>query len=155
MTHVREHELVWIVTYQFAEYVRTGDPSECLVGYGPYLVDRVDGGLQSIGALSAHTSAWEADYRSRIRKMATRTAVDDLHDEMRRTAATRGHIFAMHVLRQKVPALALAEAVEYVHALQTGSAPSHLVTISTKTLVPELDPVLSVHTIRPGPHATG
>jgi hypothetical protein len=155
VTHVEEHELAWVVSYQSAEYVRTGDPSQMLVGNGPFLVDRVDGGLHSIGVVSAHTGAWEEDYRSRIRKTASRTAVDDLHDELRQTAANRGRIFAMHVLRQKVPALAHAEVIEYVNALQSGSAPAHLVVISTKALVPELDPVLSVHTIQPGQHPTG
>jgi hypothetical protein len=152
VTHVEEHELAWIVSYQSAEYVRTGDPAQLLVGNGPFLVDRFDGGLHSIGVVSSVTEAWEADYRTRIRKMATRTAVDDLHDEIRQMTATRGRIFAMHVLRQKVPALAHAEAIEYVNALQSGSAPAHLVAISTKTLVPELDPVLSVHTIQQGQH---
>ncbi|WP_406469852.1 YrhB domain-containing protein [Streptomyces sp. NBC_01615] len=155
VAHVEEHELAWIVSYQSAEYVRTGDPAQLLVGNGPFLVDRVDGGLHSIGVVSSVTGAWEADYRTRIRKMATRTAVDDLHDEIRQTTATRGRIFAMHVLRQKVPALAHAEVIEYVNALQSGSAQAHLVAISTKTLVPELNPVLSVHTIQTGQHPSG
>ncbi|WP_438490124.1 YrhB domain-containing protein [Streptomyces sp. S186] len=150
VAHVEEHELAWIVYYQSAEYVRTGDPSRLLVGNGPYLVDRVDGGLHSIGVASAITGAWEADYRTRIRKTATRTAVDDLHDEIRQTTATHGRIFAMRVLRQKVPALAPAEVVEYVNALQSGSAPPPLVAIATKALVPEPAPVLSVHTIQNG-----
>ncbi|MGW0574754.1 YrhB domain-containing protein [Streptomyces sp. NPDC002920] len=152
VAHVEEHELAWIVSYQSAEYVRTGDPSQLLVGNGPFLVDRVDGGLHSIGVVSAVTGAWESDYRTRVRGMTTRTAVDDLHDELRQTTATRGRIFAMHVLRQKVPALAHAEVIEYVNALRSGSAPAHLVAIAAKTLVPELDPVLSVHTIQPGQH---
>ncbi|MER5435774.1 YrhB domain-containing protein [Streptomyces sp. NPDC002588] len=155
VTHVEEHELAWIVSYQSAEYVRTGDTSQLLVGNGPFLVDRVDGGLHSIGVVSAHTGAWEEDYRIRIRKTATRTAVDDLHDEIRQTAGTRGRIFAMHVLRQKVAVLTHAEVVEYVNALQSGSAPAHLVAISTKALVPELDPVLSVHTVQAGQRTTG
>lgn len=75
-----------------------------MLGGGPFLVDRVDSGLHSIGVLSAVTGAWESDYRTRIRKMATRTAVDNLHDEIRQTSATRRRISAMHVLRQKVPA---------------------------------------------------
>ncbi|MFJ8313297.1 MULTISPECIES: YrhB domain-containing protein [unclassified Streptomyces] len=154
VAHVGEHELAWVVSYQSAEYVRTGDPTHLLVGNGPFLVDRVDGGLHSIGVVSAVTGAWESDYRTRIRGMTTRTAVDDLHDELRQTAAARGRIFAMHVLRQKVPALAHAEVIEYVNALRSGSAPARLVASAAKTLVPEPDPVLSVHTIQPGKHPT-
>ncbi len=67
VAHVEEHELAWIVSYQSAEYVRTGDPSHLLVGNGPFLVDRMDGGLHSIGVVSAVTRAWESDYRTRIR----------------------------------------------------------------------------------------
>ncbi|MER5562122.1 YrhB domain-containing protein [Streptomyces sp. NPDC002506] len=146
-----EHELVWIVYYQSAEYLRTGDLDQMLGGNGPYLVDRVDGSLHQIGSTSAITGAWEADYRSRIRKIPTRTAVDDLHDEIRRTAAAQGRIIAMHVLRIRVPELAHAEVIEYVTALQVGPAPSHLVAIVTNTLVPPLDPVLTVRTIHPEP----
>ncbi|MFF2732627.1 YrhB domain-containing protein [Streptomyces sp. NPDC058008] len=97
-----EHELVWIVYYQSAEYLRTGDLSHMLGGNGPYLVDLVDGGLHQIGPVSYVTGAWEVDYRSRIRKMVTWTAVDDLHDEIRQTAVARGRIIAMHLLRQRV-----------------------------------------------------
>ncbi|MFJ9432064.1 YrhB domain-containing protein [Streptomyces sp. NPDC101490] len=154
VAHVREHELAWIVSYQSAEYLRTSNPSDLLVGNGPFLVDRVDGGLHSIGVVSAVTGAWETDYRTRIRGMATRTAVDELHDEIRQMTATRGRILAMHVLRQKVPALAHAEAIEYVDALRSGSVSAHLVAIATRTLVPEPDPVLSVCTIQPGQHTS-
>ncbi|MFE3206479.1 YrhB domain-containing protein [Embleya sp. NPDC059237] len=150
VAHVEEHELAWIVSYQSAEYVRTGDPSQMLVGNGPFLVDRIDGGLHSVGVVSAVTGAWESDYRTRIRKMPTRTAVDDLHDEIRQMATTRGRIFAMHALRQRVPSLAHAEVIEYVTALQSGPAPARLVATATKTLVPELNPVLRVRTIRQG-----
>lgn len=87
---VREHELVWIVSYQSAEYVRTGDPSRMLAGGGPYLVDRVDGGLHSIGVVSAKVGIGEDDYRRGVRGMALRTSVDDLHDEVLESAGSRG-----------------------------------------------------------------
>jgi hypothetical protein len=145
-----EHELVWIVYYQSAEYLRTGDLSHMLGGNGPYLVDLVDGGLHQIGPVSYVTGAWEVDYRSRIRKMVTRTAVDELHDEIRQTAVAQGRILAMHLLRQRVPELAHGEVIEYVTALQTGPAPPRLVDAATRALVPALDPILAVRTIRSG-----
>ncbi|WP_045694028.1 YrhB domain-containing protein [Streptomyces rubellomurinus] len=143
----KEHELVWIVYYQTAEYLRTGDPGQVLGGNGPYLVDRLDGGLHQIGPVAAVTGEWELDYRTRIRKMTTRTAVDELHENIRRTAAADGRIVAMHLLRQRVQTLTHAQVIEYVTALQAGTAPPHLVDIATKALVPALDPVLSVRTI--------
>ncbi|MFD8287723.1 YrhB domain-containing protein [Streptomyces lavendulae] len=147
---VKAHELVWIVYYETAEYLRTRNPSQRLGGNGPYLVDRIDGGLHLIGPVSYLTGDWEADYRRHIRKEPVRTAVDDLHDELRRATAGRGRIPAMRLLRQRVPTLTHAEAIEYVTALQSGPAPQHLVDAATKTLVPPLDPVLSVRTIHPG-----
>ncbi|WP_371656830.1 MULTISPECIES: YrhB domain-containing protein [unclassified Streptomyces] len=147
---VEAHELVWIVSYQTEEYLRTRDPGQLLGGNGPYLVDRIDGGLHQIGPVSYATGEWEADYRQRIRKEPTRTAVDDLHDELRRATADQGRIIAMHLLRQRVPSLTHAEVIEYVTALQAGPAPEHLVAAATKTLVPPLDPVLSVETMHAG-----
>lgn len=44
VVHVEEHELVWIVYWQSVEFMRTRNPSAMLIGNGPYLVDRIDGG---------------------------------------------------------------------------------------------------------------
>ncbi|WP_449351640.1 YrhB domain-containing protein [Streptomyces shaanxiensis] len=86
---VEEHELVWIVYWQSETFVRTRKTEDMLVGNGPYLVDRVNGGLHQIGVLSAHTGEWETDYRARIRGLPVRTETDDLHDALRTIAAAR------------------------------------------------------------------
>ncbi|WP_426402814.1 YrhB domain-containing protein [Streptomyces sp. R-07] len=148
VSHVEQHELVWIVSWTSEEYLRTRNPDFALAGNGPYLVDRVDGSLHQIGVVSAVTDAWEADYRVRIRRQVTRTAVDDLHDEVRAVADARGRVHAMHTLRQKVPVLSHAQIIEYVTALQHGDAPAHLVEVSSRELAPPTDPFLSVVTIR-------
>ncbi len=54
---VEEHELVWIVSWTSEEFVRTRNPEFMLAGNGPYLVDRVDGGLHQIGVVSAVTGS--------------------------------------------------------------------------------------------------
>lgn len=77
-----------------------------------------------------------------------RTAVDDLHDEVRAAANARGRVHAMLVLRQRMPVLAHDQIVEYVIALQEGSVPAHLVEIATRALVPPTDPGSSVVTLR-------
>lgn len=100
-----------------------------LVGGGPYLVDRVDAGLHEIGVVSAVTGAWEADYRSRIRGLAQRTAVDELHDEVRATATARGRIHAMRALRERLPTLTPADALAYVSGLRQGDVPARLVVL--------------------------
>ncbi|MEU3526475.1 YrhB domain-containing protein [Streptomyces sp. NPDC038707] len=153
VSHIQRHELVWIISWTSEEYLRTGNSDFVLAGNGPYLVDRVDGSLHQISVVSAVTDAWETDYRVRIRRQvtqgqATRTAVDDLHDEVRAVAGARGRVHAMHTLRQRVPVLSHAQSIEYVTALQHGDAPAHLVEVSSRELVPPTEPDLSVVTIR-------
>ncbi|MEU5582542.1 YrhB domain-containing protein [Streptomyces huasconensis] len=150
VAEVERHELVWIVSWTSEAYLRTGDPRFLVIGSGPYLVDRLDGSLHEIGVLSAVTGAWEADYRVRMRGQVLRTAVDDLHDEIRAVAGTRGRVPAMRVLRQRVPALSPTQVNEYVTALGDGDGdvPAHLADVATAQLVPPADPVLSVRTIR-------
>ncbi|MFE2977637.1 YrhB domain-containing protein [Streptomyces sp. NPDC059258] len=145
---VEEHELVWIVSWTSEEFVRTGNPEFVLAGNGPYLVDRVDGGLHQIGVVSAVTGEWEADYRARIRGLPVRTEVDDLHDALREVAAARGRLHAVRMLRRRLPTLSPAEALAYVSAWPAGDAPAHLVAAVTRELVEPLNPVLMVKTIR-------
>ncbi|WP_435975668.1 YrhB domain-containing protein [Streptomyces sp. Qhu_M48] len=148
VSHVERHDLVWTVSWTSEEYLRTRNPDFMLAGNGPYLVDRVDGSLHQIGVVAAVTGEWEADYRARIRGQVTRTAVDDLHDEVRTVANARGRVHAMHALRRRVPVLSHAQIVEYVTALQHGEAPAHLVEVASGELVPPTDSVMSVVTIR-------
>ncbi|MFI2371704.1 YrhB domain-containing protein [Streptomyces sp. NPDC018833] len=150
VVHVEEHELVWIIDWQSEEFVRTRNPEAMLAGNGPYLVDRIDGGLHQIGVVSAMGGEWEADYRVRIRGLAVRTAVDDLHDEVRAVAATHGRMQSVRTLRQRLPVLSPAQALAYLSALLDGDAPAHLVAVAVEQLVEPINPVLAVATIRPG-----
>lgn len=147
---VEEHELVWKVYWQSEEYARTRDPATMLVGHGPYLVDRIDGGLHVIGVVSAIEGAWETDYRVRVRGQAVHTPVDDLHDEMREAAAVRGRMQAVRILRQRLPMLSPSQALEYVSALLHADAPAHLVAIAVEQLIEPMNTVLAVKTIRQG-----
>ncbi|MFI1726723.1 YrhB domain-containing protein [Streptomyces sp. NPDC020489] len=150
VVRIEEHELVWIVSWQSEEFVRTRNSKYALIGDGPYLVDRADGGLHQIGVVSAVTGEWEADYRARIRGLPVRTAVDDLHAALRGVAATRGRMRAVRTLRQRLPVLSPAEAIDYVSALLEGDTPARLVAVATRELVEPLNPVLAVRTILSG-----
>ncbi|WP_322942228.1 YrhB domain-containing protein [Actinacidiphila yeochonensis] len=88
--HVERRELVRIVVRTSEEYPRTRNPDFPLAGNGPFRVDRLDGNPRRTGAVSALTVRGEADYRARVRGQAARTAVDDLHDEVRAVADARG-----------------------------------------------------------------
>ncbi|MGW6270100.1 YrhB domain-containing protein [Streptomyces sp. NPDC055060] len=147
---VEEHELVWIVSWQSEEFARTQNVRHMLIGGGPYLVDRIDGGLHEIGVASFVTGEWETDYRARIRGLPVRTAVDELHDALREVAAVRGRMHAARTLRQRLPALSPAEAIAYVTALLHGEVPAHLAAIASTELVEPLNPVLAVTTVRAG-----
>ncbi|MFD7865670.1 YrhB domain-containing protein [Streptomyces sp. NPDC059783] len=148
VARVERHELAWVISWTSEEYLRTRNPRFRLAGNGPYLVDRRDGSLHRVGVVSAVTEAWVVDYRVRIRGQAIRTAVDDLHDEVRAVAAARGRIHAMHALRRSLPVLTHAQVIEYVTALHDGDPPKHLEDVANRELVPPVDPVLSVKTIR-------
>ncbi|MFE4627452.1 YrhB domain-containing protein [Streptomyces mirabilis] len=150
VAHVEEHELVWIIYWQSVEFMCTRNPSAMLIGNGPYLVDRTDGGLHQIGVVSAMGGEWEADYRVRIRGLAIRTPVDDLHDEICEVTATRGRMQAVRTLRQRLPVLSPAQALKYVSGLRDGDAPAHLVAVAAEQLVEPINPVLAVKTIRQG-----
>ncbi|MEV7119694.1 YrhB domain-containing protein [Kitasatospora griseola] len=151
---VTEHELVWIVGWSTEEFARTRDRRYLVVGGGPYLVDRLDGSLHAIGAVSAMFGDWEDDYRSRIRGLPVR-AVDDLHRAVREAAATQGILPSVRALRRSVPVLPPVSALGYVRALQDGDAPAHLVAVVTRELVGPFNPVLGVETVRAGSPGVG
>ncbi|MEU4167031.1 YrhB domain-containing protein [Streptomyces sp. NPDC026665] len=115
---VTEHELVWIVAWQSEEFLRTGDSRHALVGTGPYLVDKEDGSLHRIALVDAVTGAWEDNYRTRVKGQHIPGPVDELHDELRTVAGTRGRIHALRLLRRHVPAFGIGDAAAYVDALQ-------------------------------------
>ncbi|WP_331728270.1 YrhB domain-containing protein [Streptomyces sp. NBC_00158] len=142
---VDEHELVWKVYVQSEEYARTREPRSMLVGHGPYLVDRVDGGLHRIGAVSEVQGAWEEDYRGRIRGLPVRTALDDLHEELRtEAAAPGGSAAAARVLCWKVDGLSPADARAYVTGLLDGDVPARLLAVARQQLVKPVSRVLAV-----------
>ncbi|NEC08796.1 YrhB domain-containing protein [Streptomyces sp. SID7909] len=147
---VEEHELVWIVHWQSVEYLRTESFKDMLLGNGPYLVDRVDGGLHRIGVVSAVSGAWQDDYRGRIRGLPVRTAVDELHDAVRAAAAEHGRLHAMRMLRRKLPGMSPSAAANYVRTLLDGEPPAHFVAAATAELVEPINPVEMVETVRPG-----
>ncbi|KWT58986.1 hypothetical protein ADL21_26380 [Streptomyces albus subsp. albus] len=147
VTGAEEHELVWIVSFQSAEFVRSGY-RDFFVGHGPYLVDRVDGSVHAVGSAAVPGRKWEQDYRTRIRGLPVRTAVDALHEELRATLTAHGRIPAMRLLRTRVPALSPTQAATYTTALHSGPPPAPLADIVTKSLVPEPNPVYGVWTVR-------
>lgn len=137
VARVQRHELGWIIAWQSEEYARTGDSSHALVGNGPYLVDGKDGSLHQIAVVDFVTGAWEADYRARVRGERPRGPVDELASEIRAVAVEHGRVHALRLLRQRVPALGIAEAKTYLTAVEAGAAPpAALVALAEEALLP-------------------
>ncbi|MFD4139320.1 YrhB domain-containing protein [Streptomyces sp. NPDC058572] len=132
---VTHHELGWIIGHQSAEYLRTGNGSHALAGNGPYLVDGNDGSVHRIAAVDLVTGAWEDDHRVRYRGEDLPQPLDDLVAELLQTAATRGRVHAVRLLRQRVPAFTVAEAQSCVTALEARDAfPSALAVRAAEAL---------------------
>ncbi|WP_260696786.1 hypothetical protein [Streptomyces sp. 130] len=60
------------------------------------------------------------DSHGRIRGLPVRTAVDDLHDAARATAAEHGRLHAVRLLRRKLPGLPPSDAAGYARTLLDG-----------------------------------
>ncbi|MFD6331249.1 hypothetical protein ACFWGI_16955 [Streptomyces niveus] len=90
---MEEHELlVWIVATRPRSTSEPGTRTRFSSATAHTWSTEIDGGLHQIGPVSYVTGEWEADYRKRIRKEPARTAVNDLHDEVRQAAAEQGRI---------------------------------------------------------------
>ncbi|GAB7051049.1 YrhB domain-containing protein [Catenuloplanes indicus] len=117
---VRRHALGWLVSWQSAEYIRTGDPGRMLVGHGPYLVDQEDGSIHHIPVTTFVAEAWEELYREQVKGMAPPDALlDAVRDLITRESGTA----ALRHLRRNAPRLSLREAKAYVDAVRAGDEP--------------------------------
>lgn len=56
----------------------------------------------------------------------------------------------MRILRVRLPMLMPTEVLAYVTGLRQGDAPARLEAVATGALVPPVDPVFAVTSIRPG-----
>ncbi|MFF5706592.1 YrhB domain-containing protein [Streptomyces sp. NPDC012794] len=64
---VKEHALGWLVFWNSAEYARSRDLRDLLVGGGPYLVDRYDGSVHHIPVTTWVGGDWEELYLRQIK----------------------------------------------------------------------------------------
>ncbi|MEO3787181.1 YrhB domain-containing protein [Actinocorallia sp. B10E7] len=144
---VEEHELVWLVHWDSDTWLRTRDPKHRIGGGGPYLVDREDGSIHTIHAVTAINDEWESDYRYRVKGLPRPTGPDLMAIEVGQILVQHGKIAAMHHLRRTAPRLTRAQAQTYVSAIQAGQAPPADLAALTAPEPTELDPVLQVRTI--------
>ncbi|MEW1929905.1 YrhB domain-containing protein [Streptomyces sp. NPDC088360] len=118
---VEEHAVGWLVFWNSAEYARTRDPRDNLVGSGPYLVDRYDGSIHHIPTTTWLAEDWEELYLRQIKGVR---APDPLATSARALLNSAGVVAAMSRLRKQAPRLSLQEARTYVMAVRDGAKPS-------------------------------
>ncbi|MFD0009176.1 YrhB domain-containing protein [Streptomyces sp. NPDC127178] len=95
---VEEHAVGWLVFWNSAEYARTRDPRDNLVGSGRYLVDRYDGSIHHIPATTWIAEDWEELYLRQIKGVR---APDPLAASVRALVDSAGVVAAMSHLRKQ------------------------------------------------------
>ncbi|MFC8453564.1 YrhB domain-containing protein [Kitasatospora sp. NPDC057223] len=139
---VEERAVGWLVYWNSAEYARTRDPRDSLIGSGPYLVDRHDGSIHHIPATTWIAKNWEEFYLQQIKGIRP---PDPLASSVRALLHSAGVVAAMIHLRKQAPLLSLLEARAYVDALQGGAEPSE--ELAGRTRTQERCPRLSIETL--------
>ncbi|MFF1908588.1 YrhB domain-containing protein [Kitasatospora sp. NPDC058218] len=138
---VEEHAVGWLVFWNSAEYARTRDLRDNLVGSGPYLVDRHDGSIHHVPATTM-AEDWEELYLRQIKGVRM---PDPLAASVRALVNSAGVVAAMSHLRQQAPRLSLQEARTYVMAVRDGAEPSE--ELADRTREEESRPPLSIETL--------
>ena len=129
IVRVTEYAVGWLITYQSAEYVRTGVFTTALVGNGPYLVDRYDGSMHRVPVTTLGVN-WQEMYLEQVKGI---TPPDPLLLAVRDIARRDGAVAAMRHLRRKAPRFTAQEAKEYVDAVRNGQEPAAELTRRTRT----------------------
>ncbi|MET8627045.1 YrhB domain-containing protein [Kitasatospora sp. NPDC004669] len=148
--HVEEHALGWVVSWNTAEFARTRDLKDRLVGSGPYLVDRQDGSIHHIPVTTWVTDGWEALYLRQIKGIRP---PDPLASTVRELARSAGPVAAMAHLRRRAPRLSLHQARAYLLAVRHGAEPPEELADLTEEEVS--CPLLPIETLRRAPGADG
>ncbi|MFD3546144.1 YrhB domain-containing protein [Streptomyces sp. NPDC058655] len=118
---VERHALGWLISCQSPEYARTGLSRDALAGHGPFLVDALDGSLHMVHAQFCDGDReWEDQYRQKVRGDLPPRELDarvrQLTDLGRRGDAFRA-------VRRAPGGLSPADALRFVDAIASGSAP--------------------------------
>ncbi|MFJ9695588.1 YrhB domain-containing protein [Kitasatospora sp. NPDC101183] len=145
--HVSKHEFGWIVTWNTAEFKRTRNVRDALIGSGPFLVDGGDGSIHHIPTTTYMDESWERLYLHQIKGIRP---PDPLLTAVRVLVESAGPVAAMHHLRKQAPKLSLAQARAYVDALRDGAVPPE--DLLDLTLEEERCPPLPIGTLA-GPAA--
>ncbi|GGV48302.1 hypothetical protein GCM10010495_77630 [Kitasatospora herbaricolor] len=128
-----EHAVGWLVFWNTAEYARSRDLNDNLVGSGPYLVDRQDGSIHHIPATTWVAEDWEDLYLRQIKGIRQ---PDPLASSVGALVESTGVVAAMRHLRKHAPRLRPQEARAYVTAVRDGAEPSDELASLTQSVEP-------------------
>ncbi|MFD7787593.1 YrhB domain-containing protein [Streptomyces nojiriensis] len=119
--HVEEYEVGWLTFWNTAEYARTRDVSDSLMGGGGHcLVDRQDGSIHYVPAAWWLDEGWQEQYLLQTRGARP---PDALAAAVRELANSAGVVAAMSHLRKQAPRLSLRQAKVYVATVRDGAEP--------------------------------
>lgn len=118
---VERHELGWLVVCQSPQFARTRDLRDAFVGYGPFLVDALDGSLHMVHLQFCNDGLeWEDQYRQKVRGEIPPRELDV---EVRRLTDLGRRLDALKAVRQAGGRLNPAEALRFVDAIGSGVEP--------------------------------
>ncbi|GLW74095.1 hypothetical protein Kpho02_63930 [Kitasatospora phosalacinea] len=117
--HVQESTVGWLVFWRSADQARARDARGSFVG-GHYLVDRHDGSIHHVPAVSWEEAGWEEQYLLQVKGIR---APDPLASAVRALVRSAGVVAAMSHLRKQAPRLGLQEARVYVTTVRDGAEP--------------------------------
>jgi hypothetical protein len=139
---VEEHAVGWLVFWNSAEFARTRDRRDCLIGSGPYLVDRHDGSIHHIPTTTWVAEDWQELYLRQIKGVRM---PDPLLSSVRALVNSAGVVAAMSHLRKHAPRLSPHQARAYVTAIQAGAEPPE--ELANLTSEAESCPPLAIETL--------
>jgi hypothetical protein len=117
---VEGHAVGWLVFWQSAAYLRSGNVYDLLVGNGPYLLDRQDGSIHQIPVPTLGEN-WEELYLEQVKGI---TPPDALLGAVRDVLSRDGRVAAIRHLRKHAPQLSMQDAKAYVDAVRHGGQPA-------------------------------
>jgi immunity protein 35 of polymorphic toxin system len=126
VSDVEQHALGWLVFWQSAEYLRSGDWEKQLVGQGPYLVDAQDGSIYSIPVTTFMSENWEQLYLEEFKGIKP---PDPLLTSVREITLRDGALAGLRYLRRQTSTLSLLEARAYIDAVRDGGEPPEELTL--------------------------
>ncbi|MFJ4796330.1 hypothetical protein [Kitasatospora purpeofusca] len=118
---IKETPVGWVVAWNSAEYARSANAEHFLIGGASYLVDGSDGSIYAIPGDTMRLQDWQTIFLEEFKGLRR---PDALLDSVQKTLQSDGRIAALRHLRKNATSLSLAQAKEYLQAVEQGNDPA-------------------------------